>query len=88
MDATTKARYFFHSCMNQSKVRDRGNLPLLKLLEELGDWPILKKDWKDAEFDIVWLMAQLRLFNNDILISEWVGPDLKNSEEYIIHVCI
>ncbi|XP_044765942.1 neprilysin-4 [Coccinella septempunctata] len=86
MDATTKAKYFFHSCMNQNKVRERGNSPLLKLLEELGDWPILKKEWKESEFDIVWLMAQLRLFNNDILISEWVGPDLKNSEEYIIHL--
>lgn len=31
-------------------------------------------------------MAQLKLFNNDILIAEWVGPDIQNSDEYIIQV--
>lgn len=31
-------------------------------------------------------MAKLRLYNNDILISEWVGPDIKNSDEYVIQV--
>ncbi|KAK9890169.1 hypothetical protein WA026_008973 [Henosepilachna vigintioctopunctata] len=86
LDATTKTKYFFHSCMDQTKIRERGSAPLLQLLEELGGWPILGNDWKESEFDIVWLMAQLRLFNNDILVSEWVGPDLKNSEEYIIHI--
>lgn len=31
-------------------------------------------------------MAQLRLYNNDILISELVGPDVRNANEYIIQV--
>lgn len=67
-------------------LRQRGDKPLLKLLEDLGGWPILDPEWDESRFDIIWLLAQLRLFNNDILISEWVGPDIKNSDEYIIQV--
>lgn len=42
--------------------------------------------WDETKFDMIWLMGQLRLFNNDILISEWIGPDIKNSDEYIIQI--
>ena len=31
-------------------------------------------------------MSQLRLYNNDILVSLWVGPDGKNSDQYIVQV--
>jgi hypothetical protein len=48
---------------------------------------MLQSDWDDMQFDWVQLMAQLKLYNNDILISEWVGPDIKNSNEYVIQVC-
>jgi membrane metallo-endopeptidase-like protein 1 len=30
--------------------------------------------------------GKLRLYNNDILISLWVGPDGKNSDQYILQV--
>lgn len=68
-------------------LQQRAELPLLELLEQLGGWPMLQPDWDSSQFDWVLLMAQLRLYNNDILISEWVGPDIKNSDEYIIQVC-
>ncbi len=29
-------------------------------------------------------MTRLREFNNDILVSVWVGPDGKNSDDYIV----
>jgi hypothetical protein len=47
---------------------------------------MLQTDWDSSQFDWLLLMAQLRLYNNDILISEWVGPDIKNSNEYVIQV--
>lgn len=46
----------------------------------------MDKTWDETKFDMVWLIGQLRLFNNDILISEWIGPDIKNSDEYIIQI--
>lgn len=67
-------------------MRKRGAAPLLRLLEKLGGWPVIYPEWNETNFDLVHLLGQLRLYNNDILISEWVGPDIKNSNEYIIQV--
>ena len=64
----------------------RGSAPLLQLLQSLGGWPVLEPAWKEDKFDWLHLMAELRLFNNDILITEWVGPDVKNSDQYVIQL--
>lgn len=64
----------------------RSERPLLELLDSLGGWPILRRDWNADRFDWILLMARLRLYNNDILIAEWVGPDIKNSGQYVIQV--
>nr|XP_012234649.1 PREDICTED: endothelin-converting enzyme 1 isoform X1 [Linepithema humile] len=83
-DATIKAKYLFQSCMNYEILEQRMERPLILLLDQLGGWPILKPDWESDKFDWLHLTAQLRLYNNDILISEWVGPDIKNSDKYVI----
>lgn len=83
-DAALKARFLFKSCMNYEILEKRGHQPLLDLLNLLGGWPILDPQWKDEGFNWIELMAKLRLYNNDILISEWVGPDIKNSDEFVI----
>lgn len=83
-DAAMKARYLFKSCMNYEILQKRGHQPLLDLLDLLGGWPILKPAWNATKFNWLELMAKLRLYNNDILISEWVGPDIKNSDEFVI----
>lgn len=83
-DAALKARFLFKSCMNYEILEKRGHQPLLDLLNMLGGWPILDPKWKDEGFNWIELMAKLRLYNNDILISEWVGPDIKNSDEFVI----
>ncbi|KAJ0177356.1 hypothetical protein K1T71_007365 [Dendrolimus kikuchii] len=83
-DAALKARFLFKSCMNYEILQKRGHQPLLDLLNLLGGWPILSPIWNEEDFDWLELMAKLRLYNNDILITEWVGPDIKNSDEYVI----
>lgn len=83
-DATLKARFLFKSCMNHDILAKRGYQPLLDLLDVYGGWPILNPAWQQTDFDWLELMAKLRLFNNDILISQWVGPDIRNSDEFVI----
>ncbi|XP_072931777.1 neprilysin-4-like isoform X2 [Epargyreus clarus] len=83
-DATMKARFLFKSCMNYEILEKRGHQPLLDLIDLLGGWPILDPNWNADHFDWLELMAKLRLYNNDILLSEWVGPDIKNSDEFVI----
>uniref|UniRef100_A0A1B6D4L9 Endothelin-converting enzyme 1 n=1 Tax=Clastoptera arizonana TaxID=38151 RepID=A0A1B6D4L9_9HEMI len=82
--AYVKAKHLYKSCMNNDILERRKEQPLMTLLDELGGWPIIKPDWDPSQFNWIRLMANLRLYNNDILISEWVGPDIKNSDEYII----
>lgn len=55
-------------------------------MDQLGGWPIIQPDWDDTNFKLEELMAKLKLYNNDILITEWVGPDIINSKNYIIQV--
>jgi neprilysin len=83
-DAEIKAKHLFLSCINHDGLVKRGLQPLLNLLNSLGGWPVLSTDWKEENFDWLNLTAQLRLYNNDIFIVEWVGPDIKNSEENVI----
>lgn len=56
------------------------------LLKQLGGWPVADRDWKEEEFDLIELLSKLRMFNNKILIDQWVGPDDKNSHVNIINV--
>ncbi|GAB0092501.1 Neprilysin-4 [Sergentomyia squamirostris] len=83
-DAELKAKQLYGSCMNHDLLVAKGITPLLELMESLGGWPVLDPHWNESNFDWIALMAHLRLFNNDLLIMEWVGPDIKNSDENII----
>uniref|UniRef100_A0A182K3W4 Neprilysin, neutral endopeptidase 1 n=1 Tax=Anopheles christyi TaxID=43041 RepID=A0A182K3W4_9DIPT len=84
-DAEMKARHLFVSCMNYELIERRGLEPLLTLLHSLGGWPVLEADsWDESSFDWLNMTAALRRYNNDVLIVEWVGPDIKNSDENIV----
>ncbi|XP_066995485.2 neprilysin-4 [Anabrus simplex] len=83
-DAVLKAKQLYQSCMNHDIIQTRSTEPLRTLLRSLGGWPMLEPAWKSSKFDLVYLMARLRLYNNDILLSQWIGPDIKYSNEYII----
>lgn len=83
-DAEDKAKHMYQSCMNYALLTKRGLRPLLDLLDNLGGWPALNPHWKADQFDWLNLTARLRLFNNDIFLVQWVGADIKNSEQNII----
>uniref|UniRef100_A0AAG5CX34 Neprilysin, neutral endopeptidase 1 n=1 Tax=Anopheles atroparvus TaxID=41427 RepID=A0AAG5CX34_ANOAO len=83
-DAETKARHLFVSCMNYELIEKRGLEPLRALLDSFGGWPLLDPTWNDTGFDWLNLTAHIRRYNNDVLIVEWVGPDIKNSDENIV----
>lgn len=60
--------------------------PLVLLLEDLGGWPVTISNWSEENFDWVYQIARLQQYSNNILISQWVGPDGKNSSMHIIQV--
>ncbi|KAJ8942536.1 hypothetical protein NQ318_005240 [Aromia moschata] len=85
-DAIIKAKKFYKSCMQEDIIKKRGDKPLREILGRIGGWPIISDSWDDPDFDVIWLLATLRLLNNDVLIAQWIGPDMKNSNEYIVHI--
>ena len=51
----------------------------------MGGWPVLKgQNWNNEAFNWQETIAKLRQFNNDILVTIWVGPDGKNSDDYVV----
>nr|CAH7747661.1 unnamed protein product [Callosobruchus chinensis] len=78
----TYAKLFYKSCMQEDVISKRGAAPLLKILDELGGWPVLNKYWNGSNFDLILLLAKLRLLNNDILIAQWVNM------VYVTHMII
>lgn len=83
-NAEMKAKNLFQSCMNYEQIEKRGVEPLLELVESLGGWPLLDKNWDEKNFDWLELVANLRRFNNDILITQYVAGDIHNSNLHVI----
>lgn len=76
--------FFF---ITSEQIEALGVAPLKSLLRKLGGWPVIEGDeWNETAFDWVQLMANLRNYNNDILLSEWVAADITNSSSHIIQV--
>ena len=66
-------------------IEERKEAPLLQLLEDFGGWPVLKgQNWTETNFSWIDTVTKLRLFNNDILVSIWIAPDGKDSDEFIL----
>lgn len=85
ISAEQKAKYLYQSCMNADILEQRQLEPLHELLRSLGGWPVLQQEsWNASTFDWLDLAAKLRLYNNDVFLMQWVGPDIKNSEENVI----
>ncbi|KAL4221419.1 Membrane metallo-endopeptidase-like 1 [Mactra antiquata] len=83
-EATIKAKKLYLSCLNETKINELDLKPAHDLLKALGGWPVSDKDWKVEDFDLIDLLTRLRLYNNKILVDQWVGPDDKNSNVNII----
>ncbi|KAL7648768.1 UNVERIFIED_CONTAM: hypothetical protein RMT77_000675 [Armadillidium vulgare] len=85
--STIIAKTLYKGCMDEEKIESLGVTPLKTLLSQLGGWPVLEGEaWNEEGFDWVELMAKLRKYNNDILLSEWVGADVTNSSNHIIQL--
>ncbi|XP_063409498.1 neprilysin-4-like [Mytilus trossulus] len=87
-EAVKKAKYLYHSCINETLIDERGIDPAYDLLEELGGWPVTEREatWSEENFNLIDLMVKLRFYNNKILVDQWVSADDKNSEVNVIQI--
>ncbi|XP_072047750.1 neprilysin-1-like [Amphiura filiformis] len=91
MQAIVKVKNLYASCNDLETIEQRDADPLIKLLQRLGGWPVLKDlpggQWSEKDFKVENLMGQLSGgYNNDILVSSYVTADDRNSSRNIIKI--
>ena len=75
--------------MSVGAIEERDLAPLENFLKDIGGWPVLNRTtWDEDEFDLLQQLVKLWLYHNRLLINHGVAPDGKNSENYIIQVCM
>ncbi|GFV58253.1 endothelin-converting enzyme homolog [Trichonephila clavipes] len=85
-EAEKKARTFYKSCMNQTRIEERGAEPLLDLLKKTGGWTISGDfDIQDWNFQRM-LEVQHNEYGGTGFFSWIVSPDLKNSTRNTIAI--
>ena len=81
-----KIKRFYHECINETRLEDRGVQPVLDSLKSLGGWPILEND-KDYS-DFRWYDQLYKLnkegFAIDTILDHSVGIDSKNNSWRVI----
>lgn len=76
-------------------IEELGNEPLLKVIRELGGWPVLgaKSGWSpEAAKSFNWLDLLIKFrqmgFSHDVLIDLSVTPDFRNNTKHVIDVSL
>ncbi|XP_017119291.1 neprilysin-1 [Drosophila elegans] len=86
--ATIKAKTFFKSCMDIPQIRKIGTGKLKQVLQSLGGWPVIERDWRaPKDLSVERLMGLLRLnYSEPVMIELYVGADDKNSSVNILQM--
>ncbi|KAF3690008.1 Membrane metallo-endopeptidase-like 1 [Channa argus] len=89
-DAIKKAKILYSSCMNESLIEQRDSLPLLKLIESIGDWPVASDDWNttaEESWSLEDTLATLTSrFHKKVLLDMYVWTDDRDSLRHIIYI--
>ncbi|XP_054985390.1 neprilysin [Sorex araneus] len=91
IEAVQKAKTLYRSCVNETVVDNRGGVPLLKVLPDIYEWPVVINNWENTLNGTSWRAEQVlaRLnsqYGKKVLINLFVGTDDKNSSRHIIHI--
>ncbi|KAH9518881.1 Membrane metallo-endopeptidase-like 1, partial [Bulinus truncatus] len=82
-----KAKTLYSSCTNYSLINKRGDAPLKELLlQALGGWPLIHKEWNDSNFDLVNLIQKLNLHGIYSIMPFYASTDQKDSNKRILKI--
>uniref|UniRef100_H3BI35 Membrane metalloendopeptidase like 1 n=1 Tax=Latimeria chalumnae TaxID=7897 RepID=H3BI35_LATCH len=89
-DAFKKAKRLYKSCMNESLIEQRDSLPLIGMIEMIGEWPVASADW-NATKEPMWKLEKVvsilnSKFNKRVLIDMFVWNDDRDSSRHIIYI--
>ncbi|KAA8580550.1 hypothetical protein FQN60_013508 [Etheostoma spectabile] len=92
LEAVTKAKILYRSCMNETILEEVDTKPMLKTLKQREfRWPVVGDglggayQWSAGEWSLLKTLAEMRnQHSKSALIRLYVSPDDKNSLHYII----
>ncbi|KAG7524186.1 phosphate-regulating neutral endopeptidase [Solea senegalensis] len=92
LEAVTKAKVLYRSCMNETVLEKVDSSPMLKTLKQREfRWPVVGEglggefSWSAAQWSLLKTLAQMRnQHSKSVLIRLYVSPDDKNSSQHII----
>ncbi|MBN3307722.1 MMEL1 protein, partial [Amia calva] len=89
-EAFRKAKTLYHSCMNESLIEKRDSLPLMKLIDAIGGWPVASEDWNsttEEQWSLEDTLATLNArFHKKVLVDLFVWTDDRDSSRHIIYI--
>ncbi|XP_037550251.1 phosphate-regulating neutral endopeptidase PHEX [Nematolebias whitei] len=92
LQAVTKAKILYRSCMNETILEKLDAKPLLKTLKQPEfRWPVVgdgrggEYQWSQSQWSLLKTLAEMRnQHSKSVLIRLYVSPDDRNSSHYII----
>lgn len=92
LEAVTKAKILYRSCMNETILEHVDAKPMLKTLKQaVFRWPVVGEglggdyQWSAEHWSLLKTLAEMRnQHSKSVLIRLYVSPDDKNSSHYII----
>uniref|UniRef100_A0A3Q1B2F8 Phosphate regulating endopeptidase homolog, X-linked n=1 Tax=Amphiprion ocellaris TaxID=80972 RepID=A0A3Q1B2F8_AMPOC len=92
LQAVTKAKILYRSCMNETVLEQLDARPMLKTLKQPEfRWPVVGEglggdyQWSQSQWNLLKTLAEMRnQHSKSVLIRLYVSPDDKNSSHYII----
>ncbi|KAF3703796.1 Metalloendopeptidase -like protein PEX [Channa argus] len=92
LEAVTKAKILYRSCMNETILEQVDAKPMLKTLKQPEfRWPVLGDglgadyQWSAGQWSLLKTLAEIRnQHSKSVLLRLYVSPDDKNSSTYII----
>ncbi|XP_031705969.1 phosphate-regulating neutral endopeptidase PHEX [Anarrhichthys ocellatus] len=92
LEAVTKAKILYRSCMNETILEKLDNKPMLKTLRQPEfRWPVVgdglggEYQWSAVEWSLLKTLTEMRnQHSKSVLIRLYVSPDDKKSLQYVI----
>ncbi|XP_076804422.1 membrane metallo-endopeptidase-like 1 isoform X2 [Clavelina lepadiformis] len=86
-DSIKKAKEFYASCMNTTKIDSLGLEPVLELIKQMGGWPVIGDSFDRDSFNLEKTLGAFTSgFGSTAILSATVGQDEKDSSANIFKI--
>lgn len=82
----------YNACMNTTRIEEQGLKPMLKIMDQLGGWPVIKgNEWNSkSEWSWTWAVQKLRRlgYSSNYIFSVSIVPDIIGTRSWKIGVSL